>query len=780
MQLLRWIALASSLLAAAHAAAQDACEPWFKHQQTDRFYPRAFAMVDLDPPRWPHLVGNAGYRGLEISRFGPNGAVEFLGAVSENTSYGLLAADFDGDGDTDVVVGHDAGETLHVFANSGGTLVEGPGTHIPGLLTLYFASDFDLDGLPDLLVTTRTDILLYRNAADGTFVQSAGLPFEQVYDILPATLDHDALPDVLVITVDTITPIRQRADGAFEALPPIDVYNPGNDEILSGDINGDGLTDILYEHRRVLLGEGQGDFTQGPELDPRVETLIKLVDIDRDGDLDLLVNAANADGEVSSFTMLNDGAGLFALLEHPGVFSPFFKPRDTIPEDIDGDGHLDVVAYRDRLTDIRFGSGDGYFDDVPFNAFFEDVLRRATLRDADGDGDLDVIASGDDPDPAVKILTNDGLGAFASANELSSPSMIYERTIADDLDGDGDPDILAWTEQHGLLIYENTPDGLFSETHVIQHREGAPTFVPFARDVNGDGLPEIIAGDSDGDANGYSVHINRGGWSFERRFVVQPQADHILTLADFDGDGLPDLLCADTDPQEDDLQLCYGLGDGVFDAPTPIGVLGDERPYAVPGDFNGDGWLDFVSYGWRVGDLKIMINRRDGTFEQSCVLEGLLEPRDPGVVDLDGDGFDELVASSQGTTPKAAVYSFNARGEARDEKLFGNAMPRLLGSPVGDLNADGATDIVLVSPLGYYVSGGISVFLNQCPGAPCLPDLDRDGDTDAEDLSAYLARWTAQQSDDCSDSNCTADLDRNGAIDTRDLIRFLNAWAAGC
>lgn len=87
---------------------------------------------------------------------------------------------------------------------------------------------------------------------------------------------------------------------------------------------------------------------------------------------------------------------------------------------------------------------------------------------------------------------------------------------------------------------------------------------------------------------------------------------------------------------------------------------------------------------------------------------------------------------------------------------------------------------MLVSPLGYYVSGGISVFLNQCPGAPCLPDLDRDGDADADDLSAYLARWTAQQSDDCSDSNCTADLDRNGAIDTRDLIRFLNAWAAGC
>ncbi len=424
MQLLRWIALASSLLGAAHAAAQDACEPWFKHQQTDRFYPRAFAMVDLDPPRWPHLFGNAGSRGLEISRFGPNGAVEFLGAVSENTSYGLLAADFDGDGDTDVVVGHDAGETLHVFANTGGTLVEGPGTHIPGLLTLYFASDFDLDGLPDLIVTTRTDILLYGNAADGTFVQSAGVPFEQVLDVLPAALDHDALPDMLVITWHTITPIRQQADGAFEVLPPIDVYNPGADHILPGDINGDGLTDILHDQRRVLLGEGDGRFTHAPDLDPRVDSLIRLVDIDRDGDLDLLVNATNLDGEYSSFTMLNDGAGVFGFLEHSDIFSPYSRPAGTLIEDMDRDGHPDVVAYRDRLIDLRFGAGDGSFDDVPFSVFFEDLLRRATLGDTDGDGDLDVLASGDDPDPAVKILANDGLGAFASAAEMSSPSTI--------------------------------------------------------------------------------------------------------------------------------------------------------------------------------------------------------------------------------------------------------------------------------------------------------------------------------------------------------------------
>ena len=764
-------------LAVGFARAQEGCEPWFKHPQIGDFYTLGFAMVDLDPHGWLHLVGNAHYDGLEVWRFGPNGAATFVGSVSSNTSRGLLSGDFDGDGDTDLLTGHISTEAVHFFDNTAGTLVEGPGTEIPGLIKLCLASDFDLDGLPDLVVTTPSDIRVYRNAADGTFTEATSVPFEQVMEILPATLDHDTLPDMLVLTWNLITPLRQRADGTFELLTPIDVYNPGGEPILPGDINGDGFTDILHETHRVMLGEGAGAFGEGPELDPRIGKLIKLHDLDQDGDIDLLVNAADVAGGSGSFSMLNDGAGSFSFLVRPGLVAGYTSDEDTLLADVDRDGFLDVVADRYRSIDLRFGSGDGRFGDVPFYSFFAGTLRRATLGDIDADGDLDIVATGDDPEPAIKVLANDGTGTFTTAAAMAAPSTVYERTALADFDADGDLDILAWTAELGLWIYENTPDGFFSQVHLLPHRDGGPTAVPFVGYSNNDDLPDILAGNTNGEARGYSVYVNRGGWDFEQRFFETPQAAQILAYADFDHDGRKDILCADTTSTEPELQICYRKPFANFYEPQPTTVFAAELPYAMPGDFNGDGWTDFVVYAWISRDIRLMTNQRDGTFLHTATLDRYFAVRDPGVVDLHGDGLDELVCTSQADQDqKAAVVAFNAFGEVIRETRFGNGFDPMLGSPVGDLDSDGAMDILVVASSG----GGVSVFLNQCPGAPCLPDLDDDDDTDTQDFLAYLDRWSAQRDADCSDYTCTADLDRNGIVDTRDFITFLAAWAAGC
>jgi len=776
----RLAAVTLLLAVARYARAQDGCEPWFKHPQIGDFYPGGFAMVDLDPDGWLRLVGNAGSGGLEVWQFGPGGAADFLGSVGGDLGSGLLPGDFDGDGDIDLIAMHESTDAVAVFFNTGGTLAEGPNTPISDLYRVHLAMDYDLDGLPDLVVQTPSELRLYLNNADGTFTEATVVPFEQVLDILPATLDHDTLPDMLVLTRNLITPLRQRADGTFELLTPIEVSNPGSEPILPGDINGDGLTDILHDKHRVLLGEGGGAFGEGPELDPRILTLIKLHDLDRDGDPDLLVNAAGVADGSGSFAMLNDGTGGFSFLERSGVITSYYNENNTLLEDVNRDGFLDVIADRNRMIDLRFGSGDGSFDDVPFHDFFTDSLRRAMLGDIDGDGDLDIIATGDDPEPAIKVLANDGTGTFTTAAAMAAPSTIYERTALADFDADGDLDILAWTDEHGLWIYENTANGYFSQIHIIPHRDGGSTAVPFVHDIDSNGRPDIIAGDRDGEARGYSIYTNRGGWDFVRRFVEAPGADHLLALADFNNDGRKDLLSDDSEIPGGELQVCYGTRFPTFTEPQPTAVFGPERPYAMPGDFNGDGWPDFAAYAWLDDEVQVMTNQRDGTFLHTATLERYRGMRDPGVLDLDGDGFDELVCTSQISQPrKAAVAAFNAFGEIISETRFGNTVGPMLGSPVGDLNADGAVDILVVAKLGVG-KGGVSVFLNPCPGAPCLPDLDDDGDTDTQDFLAYLDRWAAQRDTDCSDYTCTADLDRNGTVDTRDFVAFLTAWSAGC
>jgi hypothetical protein len=770
------------LFAAAQAVAQDGCRPWFRHPQVDSFYTGGFALVDLDPQGWPALVGNAYYEGLEIWRLGPEGLVARAGRVGEDLGVGLLAADFDGDGDTDLLARHISTDAVHIFTNRAGTLVEGPGTEIAGLFELYLACDFDLDGLPDLVVSAAGNIVVLRNAGDGTFTAPVGLPLGNIDRVLPAAIDLGGAPGMFVVTRDEVTPIRYLADGSLQALTPTEIDYSGLGEYLCGDIDGDGLSDLLYDDRRVLLGRGQGALVEGPELDARVVGVRKLADIDLDGDLDLLANAERAGGDFSTaYTLLNDGAGGFTLLDHDRIVSSHPVPKAVIVDDVNGDGRPDLVAQRGNLIDLRFGSGDGHFDHVPLQIFFEGVLRRASLGDMDNDGDLDVVATGDDPQAALKVLANDGSGSFAIAAAMAAPSTIYERTPLADFDGDGDLDILAWTAEHGLWFYENTPDGFYSQVHILPHPAGGPTEAPIVADLDRNGRLDIVVGDSDGESRGYSVYFDRAGWDFTRKFYPAPQADHVLASADFDNDGLGDILCADTDGEADELLVCFGKGNWRFTDPEPTGVLGDESPYATPGDFNGDGWQDFIVYGWVAREVRVMINQRDGSFLHSATLDRYFAVRDPGVVDLDGDGFDELVCASQSSTRKlAGLFEFNAFGGVISEQHFGVGLGPPLGSPVGDLNGDDAPDILLVATRSTFGPGGVALCVSPCPGAPCMPDFNHDGALDTRDLVVYLGAWADQREGDCSDFRCPADLDRNGVIDPRDLVRFLGAWAAGC
>ncbi|MBN4052476.1 VCBS repeat-containing protein [bacterium AH-315-K20] len=774
-------ALVLFVLTTTAARAQSPCKPWFKHQQVAKNFWGGIALIDLDPTGWLDLVGNTEQNGLEIWRFGTDGSVTLIETVDEQTGYTLLAADFDGDGDTDLVTGNTTSNTLHIYTNTNGTLLKLPGTHIPNLREIHAATDLDLDGLPELVVHASTEILIYKINADGTMTKWTSVPFDDLLDaVVPASINQDEHPDLLVVYWNRITPIRQNPDGTFEVLSSTRLSRASN-TTLTGDINRDGLTDVLYDDRKVLLGQGQGEFAQGADLDERVSSLGTLTDLDHDGDLDLLVNARTPDDTAwSAYTMLNDGQGNFTFLEHNTIISSYSSAEYILVQDINRDGHLDLVSQRSGLTDLRMGFGDGSFDSVPFQPVFENHLRRATLGDIDADGDLDIIATGDDPDPAIKVLTNDGTGSFVIAAAMAAPSEVYERTPLFDFDGDGDLDILAWTLSHGLWIYKNTDDGFFSQVHVFPHREGGPAFVPLVSDINNNRRPDIVAGDAEGETRGYTVYLNRGNGEFLRRFSAAPTADHVLAIADFNNDGNMDLLCANTDENDDQLQICYGKRSGIFYDPVPIQILGDSTPYAMPGDFNGDGWQDFVIYGWVSRDVKVVINQRDGTFLHTETLEQLFAVRDPGVVDLDGDGFDELVCATQNTSGKSAIFSFNAAGRLLTERPYGNAAGNVLSTPVGDLNGDGATDILQVAWRRYRGNGCFSVFLNQCPGSPCFPDLDNDGDTDTDDFITFLTRWNTQRGSDCSGYDCTADLDKNGTVDSRDFVAYLNAWAAGC
>ena len=131
-----------------------------------------------------------------------------------------------------------------------------------------------------------------------------------------------------------------------------------------GDLNGDGLLDIVLGkgrhwplYNRVLLNDGKGGFTASNlGTAPDRTYSAALADVDRDGDLDIIVSNDAPDRKL---VYLNDGKGHFT---ESGTFgSPNWSTRYVTLADLNGDGYPDIVAanrgdYPD-LVDGKPGKG---------------------------------------------------------------------------------------------------------------------------------------------------------------------------------------------------------------------------------------------------------------------------------------------------------------------------------------------------------------------------------------------------------------------------------------
>jgi hypothetical protein len=128
--------------------------------------------------------------------------------------------------------------------------------------------------------------------------------------------------------------------------------------------------------------------------------------------------------------------------------------------------------------------------------------------------------------------------------------------------------------------------------------------------------------------------------------------------------------------------------DGTFDAPYPV-PTGDNVRFVTAGDVNADGFADLVVYHRDENAMTVLLGVGDGTFTRGphrqlrVVNGGLAFP--PTFADLDGDGFLDL-ALSDGT-----VLMGRGDGTFDERWYFGPSV----AVQVGDLNRDGAPDLVL-------------------------------------------------------------------------------------
>ena len=282
----------------------------------------------------------------------------------------IAVADFDGDGDLDIVFVSEDDRINEYYRNVGSGNFETAIQLLPTEGTTNGVTNADLngDGFGDVVFGNAGQNALLLADGDGGFVDetSARLPnlSDATQDVEFGDVDGDGDLDLLVGNEDQNRLLINDGSGVFadESVARL-VYREVGEETREadfGDIDGDGDLDIYFANvnflgtgsttDRVLINDGTGHFTN--ETDTRLpgnsnHTVdADFIDIDADGDLDIVTagltisqGLAPAPYEV----FLNDGSGNFAERT-----SEFFQPHimgvgiDVEAADFNGDGVIDL------------------------------------------------------------------------------------------------------------------------------------------------------------------------------------------------------------------------------------------------------------------------------------------------------------------------------------------------------------------------------------------------------------------------------------------------------
>jgi FG-GAP-like repeat len=393
--------------------------------------------ADLDLDLDVLLVGNGAQVYLNgASPVGP------IALQSEGSVFGgAAAADLDGDGDRDVVIGNE----LHLNAQGAG-LVQVKSINGPFSSSVWSLATADVDGDGDRDLVTNCGYAsprLYKNDGAGVLtdvtaqtVFPSGPPPFGGDPVHLADVDGDGDPDCFSGGLYLNNGIGLFFD-ASAFLPPncLPVH-------ALADVDGDGDLDAYTGQDNLLLNDGAAGFSYAATSLPQVafdpDSPAAFGDFDGDGDQDLMILSSYCFHPPNYPTrlFLNGGAGTF-IDASANVPNTWGIGDALAVGDVDGDGDLDAVI-TDTCTGpavLLVNNGSGVFSLVPL-PFFGGL--SVALRDLDMDGDLDLVTGW-----WAEIWLNAGNGTFYAAPNLLPPQVGVPNDLAlEDFDGDGDVDIL--------------------------------------------------------------------------------------------------------------------------------------------------------------------------------------------------------------------------------------------------------------------------------------------------------------------------------------------------
>lgn len=373
-------------------------------------------------------------------------------------------------------------------------------------------------------------------------------------------------------------------------------------DLIPGDFNGDGLTDVLAARRNAS--------------DPTYHDFLTIY---------------KKDISPSTFTagaVLPISAGTIVENEVDNLNSTRF-----LPADLNGDGRDDIIwtkivtnngyklqEIRAKLTNADasgFLANDLVFTPVTYNdvEVFPNVM---TIGDFDGDGRSDIVSPLMYQGIVKVFVTYPGLNAGFVETDISYPNSLDVRYASVlqpvNFDGDGKQDFFV-LRGTSCKIYSFKKNGnAVQSTQLYSGTYPTSDHKVFFGDFNGDGKTDMLTKSL---TNVWEIAISKGtsaGFAISTFAPLNGTAltlNHRIMVIDCNGDGLSDVVHTYTDPNmpinpNTLMDVFYSRGEDFFTAPTDMipysgteSQLGGTYVRVIPGDFDGDGNQDFIFRDYR-------------------------------------------------------------------------------------------------------------------------------------------------------------------------------------
>jgi hypothetical protein len=650
--------------------------------------------------------------------------------------------------------------------------------------------DFNHDGKLDVLLSAHNSssdapsLVVFPGNGKGGFgapivTTITGLNSPTI--ILAGDINGDGIPDVVITGTDPVTGateigvmLADGTDGKFNA--PIVTrasVGPGSEMVL-GDFNNDKKVDLVQFGEPITFFPGNGDGTFGSAVNSTVNYggsgCSATADFNKDGNLDITSG---------SEVLLGNGNGTFqapiAVVNGTcGVAVGDFN-NDGIPDLVTGDG-----GNARNGTQVRVFLGDG-------TGNFKTSTTYQTGNDAGvitGALAVDFFSGGTDQDIAVSnvqsgnvtLLLGNGTGAFTIGKSFA---VATGGILSDDFNGDKKID-LAVQFQRGIGVLLGNGNGTF----VAQMAQNVPRTIGTIHlgNFTGSKKTDLLKSSSSGAPTAVLPGNGNGTFGTPIPAPASCQTENAI-VGDFNGDKIPDIAFSVTS-SGGGVAVCLGNGDGTF-KDAVISDAGVQHGLLATGDFNHDGKLDLAAAD--TGGISILLGNGDGTFKDGIATALSSFPQFT-VGDFNNDGKLD-VAAVNGSTGEISVLLGN--GDGTFQAPITTANQGSSGITSGLINSDKNLDLVTVSSNTLYIFLGNGDGTFQAPTsisvgatdnqthAPLLRDVNGDGKLDlicynsAGLLVVFLgngdgtfqARKTFSATNDVNGSIAAADVNGDGLLD---------------